>query len=500
MMDRRSILLGACSTLVALLLCEAGLRVFTTFGAGQQKAVVSPTPPPKSTGLEIARRYMAALRTAPGTDPAWFLEDPPPLANRGKPSAVDIARYDDFTNRKIYPAQAQYIWNAKYIEATGCEVPGVFANFPENASVFDPPDGTHYPHFRFPPSSTLPSGLVTNRFGFRGPEIGLAKPPRTIRIAFAGASTTVHVHNLPFSYPDRVGDWLNRYARANGLDVRFEAINAGREGIGSTDIAAIIREEVLPLDPDLVVYYEGSNQFMGAPSLASAERVRRGPRLDWGAWLGEKTALGNLLARAGALPTGTGEPPKPKHKLVWPASVNPASPDPDDPALPLQLPTIVRDLESVREALRPSGGRLVLASFVWLAGEHLRISQIAHPHIWRYLNEALQPLTYAEIRRIADFQNLVFRRYTETRGIEFLDVAAQLPQDPSLFSDAIHLFEPAERLKAWIVFQQMVPSIRREIDAGHLPRQAPPGSLPPPVSLAVHTFERRCPRTVAAAK
>ena len=45
------------------------------------------------------------------------------------------------------------------------------------------------------------------------------------------------------------------------FDVRFDGINAGRNGLGSSDIAAIVRGEILPAEPDLVVYYEGSNQF-----------------------------------------------------------------------------------------------------------------------------------------------------------------------------------------------------------------------------------------------
>ena len=45
------------------------------------------------------------------------------------------------------------------------------------------------------------------------------------------------------------------------LDVRFEILNAGRESITSSDNVAIVRDEVLPLQPDLLVYDEGANQF-----------------------------------------------------------------------------------------------------------------------------------------------------------------------------------------------------------------------------------------------
>ena len=48
--------------------------------------------------------------------------------------------------------------------------------------------------------------------------------------------------------------------------MRFETINAAREAIKSPDIHAIVRDEVLPLAIDYLVYYEGANQF-GPPVL-----------------------------------------------------------------------------------------------------------------------------------------------------------------------------------------------------------------------------------------
>jgi hypothetical protein len=498
MADRRSVLLAAASTVAALLLCETGLRIARPFGP-RQRAVSAPAAPSSPSDLKAVNQYVGRLPVVAGTDPAWFLEDPPALPNRGKPSPADVAKYEDFARRKIYPPQAQYIWNSKYLASRMCTPDGAFAPFPSGIPVFDPADGAEVPRYRFPPSSTLPSGLVTNRFGMRGPEVEPVKPPRTIRIAFVGASTTIHVHDRPFSYPERVVDWLNRYARARRLEVKFEGLNAGREGIGSADIAAIVRHELVPLDPDLVVYYEGANQFLDVRTMAQVEPGGQPvPPEDRWAWFRERTAVGDLLARAGVLPSPTGEPPKARHKLVWPETVDPRSPDPDNPNLPAQLPAIVRDLDAIRDAVRPGGGRLVLSSFLWLAADRLRISQAAHPHIWRYLNEMLLPLTYAEVRRIADFQNQVLREYARKRGIDFLDVASRVPQDPALFSDAVHLLEPGERLKAWIFFQQLAPLVRREIDAGRLPRQSAPGVLPQPVSFPSRTLERNCKDPAAA--
>src|SRR5262249_37205188 len=86
-------------------------------------------------------------------------------------------------------------------------------------------------------------------------------PPATIRIAFVGASTTIDPHGDRFSYPEYVGRWLNEWSASRRLRVSFEAINAGREGISSESLAAIVATELVPVRPDLVVYYEGSNHF-----------------------------------------------------------------------------------------------------------------------------------------------------------------------------------------------------------------------------------------------
>ena len=104
------------------------------------------------------------------------------------------------------------------------------------------------------------------------------RQPRTVRIAFIGASTTVGNHFYPYSYPEFIGNWLNLWSDQRKLDVRFEVLNAGRESITSSDNVNIVREEVLPLKPDLLVYYEGANQFQlgsmvpGQPS-GSASRL-----------------------------------------------------------------------------------------------------------------------------------------------------------------------------------------------------------------------------------
>jgi hypothetical protein len=169
--------------------------------------------------------------------------------------------------------------------------------------------------------------------------------------------------------------------------------------------------------------------------------------------------------------------------LRWPKGVSEFHPDPDNPTLPLNLDVIVKDLDSIRRTLGPIGGELALASFERLAVDRMRLSPVAHRYIYEQLNTTYWPLRYSDVRRIADFQNRVYRAYAERRHIPYLDIAGHVPPDPSLFSDTVHMTEVGERLKAWIAFQQLAPYFRKQIESGRLPQTTRP-PLPPPPSMA----------------
>ena len=97
-----------------------------------------------------------------------------------------------------------------------------------------------------------------NSYGFRGDEFSLEKPENTYRIVALGASTTysVPVEDYHESYPNLLGDYL----RSNGYDT-VEVINAGVGGYTSYESLINLEYRVLPLDPDLVIIYQGSNDI-----------------------------------------------------------------------------------------------------------------------------------------------------------------------------------------------------------------------------------------------
>jgi hypothetical protein len=451
-----------------------------------------------------AMRHFGEIALAPGVDRAWFLKDPPPLPNR---TAVP----DDWNElvRKVEKsgitegtrrADMFKAWNANFVgdpcrHAYLCGAPG-------HLFVYDPPAGDVRPPYRFLPNATTPIGLVTNQYGFRGPPVPFQRQPRTVRIAFIGASTTVGSHYFPYSYPEFVGNWLNMWAAARKLDVKFEVLNAGRESITSSDNVVIVRDEVLPLRPDLLVYYEGANQFElrtvmpnvpNAPgrTLTAANACPARPATDaasgavsgWLSCLVRESALVQrvlALVAAPSLTEGEREPAKPDYTLVWPKGVDERDPDIARSDLPVNLPTILHDLDAIRADGEKVGAELVLASFIWLVRDGMVLNPIRHRSILDYLNQGYAPFRYGDLERLAAFENRVFAKYARAHKLAFIDVARLMPFDPDLYVDAIHNSYAGERLRAWVFLQGLVPIVEHHLASGAWPRKLEPTDKPAP--------------------
>jgi hypothetical protein len=262
--------------------------------------------------------------------------------------------------------------------------------------------------------------------------------------------------------------------------VRFDGINAGREGLNSTAIAAIVRQELLAAEPDLVVYYEGANQFSFANliDIPVAPRQRMlpfppGPWNDLAAPLRPYSSLVRRIdrwRRVVAMGDGS-EPPKPAYHLRWPTGVDEREPDVTRHDLPLGLPTILADLDSMRGALEPIGAELAVSSFVWFVYDGMRLEPgPGTAFMFTVLNQFRWPYRYADLRRMADFQNRVFGRYAALHDLLFVDVAAAVPFDPELFIDPIHFALEGTRVQAWAVLNGILPRIRQRIAEGAWPR------------------------------
>jgi hypothetical protein len=456
-------------------------------------------PLPEAVGTaSVKPGELDAIPLAAGVDRAWFSSDPPPLPNRGDPPPGWQKRFNDFQadypsgNGGFQPNDMFKVWNATFAP-NPCHNT-LLRNAPGQLYVYDPPDGWPSPPFRFYPGVTSPDHLVTNQIGWRGPPIEVPRGARTVRIVFVGSSTVVDAHWSPYSYPEFVGHWLNLWAASKHLDVHFEVLNSARESNVSTDIANIVRTEVLPLRPDLVVYYEGGNQFN---MKSVVDDVPPGPPLEprrnepgtTPDWLREASRYSALLGRVqvaigmtAAAGTEIPEWPKPEYKIAWPKGLDEQDPDLTYPDLPVNLNVIQYDLDRIRRDLATVGSDFALSSFAWMVKDGMVLDPVRHKYIIGQLNSGYWPFRYRDIERLVHFQNRVFAKYARAHGLPFVDVAGELPLDPDLFNDAVHTNYAGTRLRGWINLQALIPVVEKHLADGSWPR--PPG---PPQPLPTFT-------------
>jgi hypothetical protein len=426
-------------------------------------------------------------RVGPGpAPPQLWRRSPPPLPNRKPVDPADLRRLQEFGDQAIatrHSGQVTFaelfkVWNARLASAP-CQhdILRHLTRWP--LDFFEPADGEARPPFRFPPNATIPTGLVTNQMGWRGKPIA-RRTGNVVRIVFVGGSTIAEAHFIPFSAPELLEEWLNAWARAQGRAVRFEVLNAGREGVPTADVAAIVRTEVAPLRPDLVIFYEGALSFdwssvvPGAAALKALARPRYQDQAGWIATLARRSSLvahGLLAAgQAGWAAGAMAEPAKPHYEIAWPAGLDERDPDIERSDLPLNLRAILDDLERMRRDLSRVGSEFALSSFAWLVRDGLKVDPVRGRYIWTVNNDLYWPWTYRDIRRGVDFENRVYRKFAAARGMPFLDVAARIPADPAIFADAVHMTESGVRVKAWAFMQELLALVEQRLAEGAWPR------------------------------
>lgn len=463
------------SVLVSLVVAEAAVRLIDA-----RPLLAFPLPEPIGAATTPARD-LDHVALAQGVERAWYTEDPPPVPRQPAPADWQSLfwQLEARPDRQFRTSDAFKAWNRVFAAAPCTN--DYLRQAPGWLYVYDPADRHERPTYRFPPDVTTPLGLTTNQIGWRGRQIAAPRAEQTIRIVFVGSSTVVDYHHVPFSYPEFVGGWLNRWAEARKLDVRFEVLNAGREAITSTDIAAIVKTEVLPLRPDLVVYYEGGNQL---DPYTMVPPMKRGapPPPDGGPprspnWLQAAAQFSALAARAQSAVIGWRntldgrEYPRPAYRMNWPQGLDRQDPDLAFPQLPIHLNDIVRDLNSIRRDLGTIGSEFVLSSFMWMVRDGMVLDPVRQRAMLDDINARVFPLSYADFERLAAFQNRVFAKYAQLHGVPFIDVAGLMPYDPALFTDGSHTNYAGTRLRAWVTFNQLLPLIEKHLGDRSWPRR-----------------------------
>jgi lysophospholipase L1-like esterase len=270
------------------------------------------------------------------------------------------------------------------------------------------------------PGFVQESGKISiriNSLGFRGPDISPTKPRRTVRIATVGASTTFcgEVSSNDATWPAQLQALLQKAHP----DVKIEVINAGVPGYVITESLKNLELRVLPLNPDLVIYYEVNND-MALDSRALALQQGLVPA---------KSGLGTALARASLLYDLVQ-----KNVRIWlarrgtEAKLGP---------LPADLPKRYLDqVDAMRQLLSDRQIPLVLSTFfVKFRRAQPRETQIENASVvffympWMTIDGLLDGF---------DMYNNALVGYAGTHHVPVIDDRDSIPGDSAHFADWAH--------------------------------------------------------------
>lgn len=147
------------------------------------------------------------------------------------------------------------------------------------------------------PIAGMTSGRITvNRLGFRGPEITVPKPPGVVRIAFLGSSTTWcgEVSSNEKVWPHMVTSALQEVFPG----ARFDYVNGGVPGYTLAASLKNLEYRVGPLEPDVIVIYEATNDLSGEMrELAHAAHLIPHTKFVERSWLETHSLLLHLVVK-----------------------------------------------------------------------------------------------------------------------------------------------------------------------------------------------------------
>ena len=142
-----------------------------------------------------------------------------------------------------------------------------------------------------------------------------------------------------------------------------------------------------------------------------------------------------------------------------------------DNRMPIQLNTITQDLSEINKIANKSNSKFILSSFVWLPYEELKLSPKDDYMIIKYLSKMF-PFNYSDIENMNKFQNYVYSNFAIDNELQYVDLNKIYPKNPALFIDGIHNTIPGLKLRAWYVFNNILPILNVDINNGYISKNS----------------------------
>jgi lysophospholipase L1-like esterase len=310
--------------------------------------------------------------------------------------------------------------------------------------AFDPKLGLTYPR----PGFEVTSGTIAikiNDLGFRGGAISPVKPADTVRIVCVGASTTfsAEVSSNEATWPAQLQKLLEREFPG----VAIEVVNAGIPGAVATESLKSLERRVVPLTPDIVVFYEANNDMAidtrdlarRQGLLSSSEGYLSGPVRA----LSQYSLLFDLAYKNGRILLSRSDTPAGKLSSV-----------------PAELPArFIGEIAKMHDLLRRNRIQFVLSTYlVKYRRTQDRATQIANANVSFYY---MPWMTIDGLLDGMDRYNEAIVAFASSQGIPVVTDREGVPADDAHYVDWAHMTDRgnasmAERFRHFFVEQGLI--------------------------------------------
>ncbi|HUZ62794.1 MAG TPA: hypothetical protein VNE18_01930 [Rhodanobacter sp.] len=508
-MNRGGLARRALLLVVSLLWLLGGAEALARFTGGWRfdrlhlvaRPRAAPTASSAATRQAGERALLADATYSGSVDPDWFFLPPTPIKEPSSRRLLTRSR-----NNPTAMGQENYVWNdAAFGPHPDLHLLDLLRTLKEQQIfAFHSYDGTILPRYRlYPDNDFRPTPWITDRYGWLSVRLRTPKPPYTIRIGIIGDSTSQNF------YGRQLQAYLNAWAAATHLGVSFQVLNGARQGLEQQDELAVLKYEMAPMGLDYVYAYFAPT-FAVAGYTQTFARLPPGvsfghpppPRPGWWARAVRQLApLAQVSALARALVeqwTGTApgslltEPSKPPVRLELPAGARGRRVDLARAEKNPYLGGLIGDLDRLRRIAGSIGATPIVSDEHLCVWKGMVVNGTTHHLLYDDLNGPLfWPLSYAEIRRLLDMHNATIDTWARAQHVPVVDIDGHYPRDPDLCSDTFHDLPLGMRLRAWIIFQRLIPLIRRDLAAGIVPRaNADPSGHNPAFAAPIQELDR----------
>lgn len=458
-------------------------------------------PPDRAQAMNAERALVEEITYQKGVDPEWFFLPPASLSMPQNPELEARTRANPSESM-----QENFVWNEAWLaHPTPSFVEMIRQQKTNSLFAFPSYDGSPMPPYRLYPSNNFfPAPWVTNRWGWFGADTGVRKPPHVIRIGIVGDSTS---HNM---YALNLQSYLDAWSKHRGSDVRFQVFSAARQGLGIDDELAVLKFEFGPLGLDYVYEYFAPNFSLNPPTMLSLanlpDRGRSGIKpVSHQASDASDRRFRSPIYRFSALARRTSE-------FFGAAGPEEVLHEPAKPVITLNLPSglggpgklakaeqssYFKWLASRLDAFKATAESIKAAPFVsterLCVWDRMVLRKEKNERLYDVLNGPLfWPFTYADLRLMTNAHNDLIKAWGEANAVTVVDIDGRMPPSPDLCDDPWHDTYIGPQMRAWLIFEAMLPQLEHDLRTGAVPRaNGIDSSVHPYLSKPIERIDRK---------